>query len=60
MADLVWVIGANKGGIAETFRFSAIHDLPNLVGYMEGDYRSESREEPDPVFLENLFESETV
>ena len=58
MADLLWVVGAGERGEPETFRLSAVDDLPDVEGHVPFDLTAIEGKEEIPVFLKNLFECE--
>ena len=58
MADLVRVVRAGERGEPETFRLSAVDDLPDVEGHVPFDLTAIEGKEEIPVFLEDLFECE--
>lgn len=54
--DLVWMIWASKSGIAQTFRFTAIGDFPNVICHKIRDEEFEGRPEVTPMILKDLCE----
>ena len=50
--------GANKCGKTEAIRFSAIHNLPNVVSHIPSNQCLVLSKERIPVFLEDALESD--
>ena len=60
MAYFFGMVGTDIGGVTKAFWLPAIHDFPNIVGYMNGNQMFVDREEGLPVILKNLLESKAV
>nr|VFK38486.1 MAG: hypothetical protein BECKTC1821E_GA0114239_1002100 [Candidatus Kentron sp. TC]VFK53315.1 MAG: hypothetical protein BECKTC1821F_GA0114240_100299 [Candidatus Kentron sp. TC] len=54
----IGTVGTSIRSIAETFRLSTVHDLPNIVSRGKTNLRPMLQEELFPVVLENPLESE--
>ena len=59
-ASLLWVIGVGKRGVAETFWFSAVHDLPDIIRHEPFNLLPMDSKKRIPVFLNDLFEGEAA
>nr|VFK45461.1 MAG: hypothetical protein BECKTC1821E_GA0114239_10496 [Candidatus Kentron sp. TC] len=57
-SNSIGMVGTNITSIAETFRLSTVHDLPNIVSGGKTNLRPMVREELFPVILENPLKSE--